>query len=104
MSLSFERAQLIRRAMRRYTVTMVTATGSVSVSCAVSVSVSVFFCSWGVARYSRERGCLVAFRDGRRGNDDATSNSITCSYVLIYVLVTVVRWGGVLLWCRLLFE
>ena len=43
MSLSFERAQLIRRAMRRYTVTMVTVTGSVSVSCAVSVSVSVFF-------------------------------------------------------------
>ena len=49
---------------------------------------SVFFCSWGVARYSRERGDLVAFRDGRRDNDDATSNSITCSYILIYVLVT----------------
>ena len=43
MSLSFERAQLIRRAMRRYIVTVVTVTGSVSVSCAVSVSVSVFF-------------------------------------------------------------
>ena len=42
MSLSFERAQLIRRAMRRYTVTMVTVTGSASVSCAVSVSLSVF--------------------------------------------------------------
>ena len=37
MSLSFERAQLIRRAMRRYTVIMVTVTGSVSVSCAVNV-------------------------------------------------------------------
>ena len=36
---------------------------------------------------------MVAFRDGRRDNDDATSDSITCSYVLIYVLVTGVRWG-----------
>ena len=78
-----------------------TVTGSISVSCAVSVS--VFFCNWGVARYSRERGCLVAFRDGRRDNDDATSDSITCSHVLIYVLVTGLRLG-VLLWCRLLFE
>ena len=100
MSLSFELAQLIRRAMRRYTVTMVTVTGSVSVSC----ECERIFCSWGVARYSRERGCLVAFRDGRRDNDDATSNSITCPYVLIYVLVTGMRWGGVLLWCRSLFE
>ena len=53
MSLSFERAQLIRRAMRRYTVRMVTATGSVSVSCAVSVSVSVFF-AVGVSLVIRE--------------------------------------------------
>ena len=53
MSLSFERAQLIRRAMRRYTVTMVTVTGSVSVSCAVSVSVSVFFAG-GVSLVIRE--------------------------------------------------
>ena len=53
MSLSFERAQLIRRAMRRYTVTMVTVTGSVSVSCAVSVSVSVFF-TVGVSLVIRE--------------------------------------------------
>ena len=37
---------------------------------------------------------MVAFRDGRRDNDDATSDDITCSYVLIYVLVTGVRWGG----------
>ena len=61
------------------------------------------YCSWGVVRYSRERSCLVAFRDGHRDNDDATSDSITCSYVLMYVLVTGVRLG-VLLWCRLLFE
>ena len=81
VSLLFERAQFIRRAMRRYTMTMVTVTGSVSVSCAVSVSV---FFAGDVARYSRERSCLVAFRDGRRDNDDATSDSITCSYVLIY--------------------
>ena len=53
MSLSFERAQSIRRAMRRYTVTMVTVTGSVSVSCAVSVSVSVFF-AVGVSLVIRE--------------------------------------------------
>ena len=53
-----------------------TITGSISVSCVVSVSV---ICNWGVARYSRERGCLVAFRDRRRDNDDATSDSITCS-------------------------
>ena len=53
MSLSFERAQLIRRAMRRYTVTMVTVTGSVSVSCAVSVSVSVYF-AVGVSLVIRE--------------------------------------------------
>ena len=39
MSLSFERPQLVHRAMRRYTVRMMTVTGSVSVSCAVSVSV-----------------------------------------------------------------
>ena len=89
MSLSFVRAQLICRAMRRYTMTMVTVTGSVSVSCAVSVS--VFFCIWGVAHYSRERSCLVAFRDGLSDIDDATSDSITCSYVLIYVLMR----GGV---------
>ena len=53
MSLSFERAQLIRRAMRRYTVTMVTVTGSISVSCAMSVSVSVFF-AVGVSLVIRE--------------------------------------------------
>ena len=52
MSLSFERAQLIRRAMRRYTVTMVTVTGSVSVSCAVSVSV---FFAIGVSLVIRGR-------------------------------------------------
>ena len=74
---------------------MMTVTGSISVSCVVSVSV---ICNWGVARYSRERGCLVAFRDRRRDNDGATSDSITCSHVLIYVLVTGVRLG-VLLWC-----
>ena len=51
-------------------------------------------CSWGVARYSRERSCLVAFRDRRRGNGDATSDSITCSCVLMYVLVAGVRRGG----------
>ena len=60
-------------------------------------------CSWGVARYSRERSCLVAYRDGRRDNDDATPDSITRSYVLIHVLVTGVLLGG-LLWCRLLYE
>ena len=51
---------------------------------------------------------MVAFRDGLRDNDDATSDSITCSYVLIYVGIsdggafrgavvvsTVVRVGGV---------
>ena len=80
---------------------MVTVTGSVSVSC--EFECECIFCSWGVARYSRERGGLVVFRDGRRDNDDATSNSITCSYVLIYVLVTGVRLG-VLLWRRLLLE
>ena len=53
MSLSFDRAQLIHRAMRRYTVTMVTVTGSVSVSCAVSVSVSAFF-AVGVSLVIRE--------------------------------------------------
>ena len=53
MSLSFERAQLIRRDMRRCTVTMVTVTGSVSVSCAVSVNVSVFF-AVGVSLVIRE--------------------------------------------------
>ena len=52
MSLSFERAQLICRVMRRYTVTMVTVTGSVSVSCAVSVS--VFFFALGVSLIIRE--------------------------------------------------
>ena len=74
---------------------MVTVTGSVSVSCGCECE--CIFCSWGVARYSRERGGLVVFRDGRRDNDDAISNSITCSYVLIHVLVTGVRLG-VLLW------
>ena len=74
---------------------MVTVIGSVSVSC--ECECECIFCSWGVARYSRERGGLVVFRDGRRDNDDATSNSITCSYILIYVLVTGVRLG-VLLW------
>ena len=64
---------------------MMTVTGSISVSCVVSVSVT---CNWGVARYSRERGCLVAFRDRRRDNDDATSDSITCSHVLIYVCIS----------------
>ena len=64
----------------------------------------MYFLQLSVARYSRERSCLVAFRDGRRDNDDATSDSIARSYDLIYVLVTGVHWGGVLLWCRLLFE
>ena len=53
------------------------------------------------------RSCLVAFRDGCRDNDDATFDSITCSYVLIVcisdggafagaaVLSTVVRVGAV---------
>ena len=80
---------------------MVTVTGSVSVSC--ECEGECIFCSWGVARYSRERGGLVVFRDGRRDNDDATSNSITCSYVLIYVLVTGVRLG-VAIAVRLLSE
>ena len=53
-------------------------------------------CSWGVARYSRERSCLVAFRDRHRDNGDATSDSITGSYVLMYVLVTGVRLGVLL--------
>ena len=79
---------------------MMTVTGSISVPCVVSVSV---ICNCGVARYSRERGCLVAFRDRRRDNDDAASDRITCSHVLMYVLVTGVRLE-VLLWCRLLFE
>ena len=57
----------------------------------------MYSCSWSVARCSRERSCLVAFRDGRRDTDDATSDSITCSYVLTYVIVTGVRLG-VLLW------
>ena len=53
MLLSFERAQLIRRAMRRYTVTMVTVIGSVSVSRAVRVSVSILF-AVGVSLVIRE--------------------------------------------------
>ena len=53
MSLSLKRAQLIRHAMRRYTVTMVTVTGSASVSRAVSVSVSVFL-AVGVSLVIRE--------------------------------------------------
>ena len=73
---------------------MVTVTGSVSVSC--ECECECIFCSWGVARYSRERGGFVVFRDGRRDNDDATSNSITCSCVLTYVLVTGVRLGVLL--------
>ena len=44
-----------------------------------------------------------AFRYGRCDNDDATSDSIACSYVSIYVIVLGMRLG-VLLWCRLLFE
>ena len=51
MSLSFERPQLVRHAMRRYTVIMMTVTGSVSVSCAVSVSV---FFAVGVSLVIRE--------------------------------------------------
>ena len=44
---------------------------------------------------------MVAFRDGRGENEDAISDSTTCSYILIYILVTGVRLG-VLLRCRLL--
>ena len=40
---------------------------------------------------------MVAFGDGRCDNDDAASDSITCPYVLIYVLPMGVRLG-VLLW------
>ena len=33
------------------------------------------------ARYSRGRSCLVAFRDGRRGNDDATFDRFPLLYI-----------------------
>ena len=62
-----------------------------------------FSCSCGVARCSRERSCVVAFRDGPCDNDDATSVSIAGSYVLIYVLAVGVRLE-VLMVRRLLFE
>ena len=41
---------------------------------------------------------MVAFRDGRCDNDDAISDSITCSCILIYVLAMRVRLG--VLFCR----
>ena len=39
----------------------------------------------------------VAFRDGRCDNDDATSDSITCSCILIYVLALSVQFYCVVL-------
>ena len=36
--------------------------------------------SRGVARYSREHSCLVALRDGRCDNDDATFDSFPLLY------------------------
>ena len=51
-----------------------------------------------VARRSRGCSCLVTLPDGRCDNDDATSDSITCSCILIYVFAIGVRLG-VLLWC-----
>ena len=51
-------------------------------------------CSCDVARSSKERNCLGAFREGRCDNNDATSDSITCSYVLICVVVTGGTFGG----------
>ena len=63
---------------------MMTVTGSISVSFVVSVSV---ICNWGV--YSRERGCLVAFRDRRRDNDDATSDSIVVRVGAVTFVTTV---------------
>ena len=62
-----------------------------------------FSCSGGVVRCSRERSCVVAFRDGSYDNDDATSVSIAGSYVFIYVLAVGVRLE-VLMVRRLLFE
>ena len=41
--------------------------------------------SRGVGRCSRARSCLVAIRDGRCDNEDATSESITFSHIGIYV-------------------
>ena len=46
-----------------------------------------------VARRSRGCSCLVTLPDGRCDNDDATSDSITCSCILIYV--DVVQGGAV---------
>ena len=76
---------------------MVTVTGSVSVSC--ECECGCIFCSWGVARYSRERGGLVVFRDGRRDKDDATSNICVSSdggaFGGAVVVSIVVRVGAV---------
>ena len=56
-----------------------------------------------VARCLRGRSCLVALRDGRCGNDDATFESITFSYI---ELLCGIYYGGVLWqsWCRSLFD
>ena len=42
------------------------------------------FLAAAVSLVVRERAvCLVAIRDGRCDNDDTTSESITCSYIVI---------------------
>ena len=43
--------------------------------------------SRGAARYSRGRSCLVAFRDGRCDNDDATFDSLSLLYIGGYISV-----------------
>ena len=59
--------------------------------------------SRGVARYSRARSCLVAIRDGRCDNDDATSESITFSY--IGILCGIYGMGAFWQpWCHSWFE
>ena len=59
--------------------------------------------SHGVARCSRARSCLVAIRDGRCDNDDATSESITFSY--IGILCGIYDMGAFWQpWCRSWFE
>ena len=53
--------------------------------------------------HTRERSCLVALRDGRRDNDDATFESITFSYIGILCKIYIVGafWQS---WCCSWFE
>ena len=59
--------------------------------------------SRGVARCSRARSCLVAIRDGRCDNDDATFECIMFSYIGILCGIYDMRafWQP---WCRSWFE